>query len=144
MNSNQSLEISEEQTLLFFQKLKSELNYTSIHKIVALVRTVLSKVGGTYTANQLNQIITKTPPLFHLPLVHYRPVEDEDVTIQHLDELVDSLYEEDTHIEQRLFSSELEALSVVIVVLRGIDTLFKKAGIKIFNYTLSRELQQAI
>jgi hypothetical protein len=77
-------------------------------------------------------------------LVHYRPVEDEDVTIQHLDELVDSLYEEDTHIEQRLFSSELEALSVVIVVLRGIDTLFKKAGIKIFNYTLSRELQQAI
>lgn len=134
-------EISDNQAVLFFQQLKNDLDCSSYLKIAAIVRVIFSKLKGSYTGQQITEIIAKSPPLFHLV---FKNTEYEKKEIGHLDELVDTLYLEDAQGGHGLFKSEIETLRTVTVVLRSIERLFKPVGIQAFNYTLGHELQQAV
>jgi hypothetical protein len=143
MNTMASPQISHDQAVLFLDDLKRQLNFHSTQKTVSLLRTVLSKFKGSFTGQQIRDIVTKTPSILHVLLVNHGRPEDQPGEIGHLDELVDTLYEEDQTAGRGLFKTEIEALGLVTVVLRKIEKLFKQAGIYAFNYTLTHELQQA-
>src|SRR6188768_985402 len=143
MNTMASPQITHDQAVLFLDDLKRQLNFPSTQKTVSLLRTILSKLKGSYTVQQIRDIVARTPSILHLLLVSHERPEDEPKEIGHLDELVDTLYEEDQTTGNGLFKTEIEALGLVTVVLRKIEKLFKQAGINAFNYALTHELQQA-
>lgn len=142
MNTSVTCEISDKDVVQFFQGLKNELRFESTRKIISLVQTILSKLRGSYTAQQIAEIIIKTPPMFHLVFLGQSHAEDEKKVI-HLDELVDNLIQ-DEGANNELFKSEIETLGIVIVVLQRVQRLFRYADINALNYTLSHELQQAV
>jgi hypothetical protein len=144
MNSTKSLALSDEQVILFFRKLKNELNCDSMRKTIARVRTILSRIKGSYSTREITELIDKTPPLLHFVLIGNSRYEADKKPIVHLDELVDSLYREDEQqVGNRLFRSEIEALGTVLIVLKRFQSLFTYTGINVFPYVLSSELQQA-
>ncbi|HEU5291213.1 MAG TPA: hypothetical protein VFU05_11250 [Cyclobacteriaceae bacterium] len=145
MNSVKSPKLSDEQVIMFFRKLKNELNCASMRKTIAQVRTILSKIKGSYSTREITELINKTPPLLHFVLMGNSRYDDDKKPIHHLDELVDTLYYEDEqNIGNRLFHSEIETLGTVIIILKRIQNLFTYAGMKIFPTTLSNELQRAV
>ena len=115
-----------------------------MRKTIAQVRTILSKTKGSYSNGEITELIDKTPPLLHLVILGNPRNEEEKKPIVHLDELVDTLYNEDEQQEgKRLFHSEIEVLGTVLIVLKRFQSLLTYAGMKIFPYVLSNELQQA-
>jgi len=136
-------EISDEHAIQFFRELKAKLNFSSTRKTVALVRIVLAKLRASYTIQQMKEILSKTPSVFHLLLISQCRYEEDKKEIGHLDEIVESLYQDDKTTGKGLFKSELDALGSVTLVLRKIEKLFKSVGLLAFNYTLTHELQQA-
>jgi hypothetical protein len=138
--------LSDEHVVLFFRKLKTELNCSSTGKTIAQVRRILSKIKGIYTVREVTEIFNQTPPLLHFLLIGNCRYEEDNKRVTHLDELVDTLYTEDQQQvgKKRLFKSEIEALGTVLIVLKRLQSLFKEAGMKVFPYVLSNELQQAV
>ena len=137
--------LSDQHIVVFFKKLTSELNCSSTRKTIAQVRSILSKIKGSYSTREMNEIISKTPPLLHLVLVGNSRYQEDKKTIKHLDELVDTLYMEDLQQSgKKLFRSEIEALGTVLIILKRLQSLFKHAGMKVFPYVLSNEIQQAV
>src|SRR5688572_8819173 len=117
MNSTNSLQLSDEQVIAFFKKLKNELNSASMRKTIAQVRTILSKIKGSYSTKEKSELLDKTPPLLHFVLFGSSRSEEDKKPIVHLDELVDTLYNEDEQqVGRRLFHSEIEVLGTVLIV----------------------------
>jgi hypothetical protein len=137
--------LSDEHIIVFFKKLTSELNCSSTRKTIAQVRTILSKIKGSFSAVEMSEIFSKTPPLLHFVLLGNSRYEENKKPIKHLDELVDVLYKEDLQQSgKRLFRSEIEALGTVLIVLKRLQSLFAHAGMKVFPYVLSTEIQNAV
>lgn len=137
--------LSDEHIVVFFRKLTSELNCSSTRITISQVRKILSKIKGSYSTPEMNEIISKTPPLLHLVMMGNCRYEEDKKPITHLDELVDTLYKEDLQQPgKKLFRSEIEALGTVLIVLKRLQGLFKHAGMKVFPYVLSTEIQQAV
>jgi uncharacterized protein (DUF2267 family) len=135
--------ISEEQVSQFLQEVKTELSGLSVAKTMGIMRIMFSKLRASYTSQQAEEIIAKTPASFQLMFTsnwHYEVQEE----IGHLDELVDRMFREDQHYGVGMFKSELDVLRIVTVVLSKIQVLFKLAGIRAFSYNLTHELQQAV
>ena len=145
MNTTIKQEIPDSQAVKLFHELKRLLPYSSTRKIVALVRTILSKIRSSSSSQPLAGITPETSSIFHQLSVCYQCTGDSRTEITHLDELVDDLYKEDRSRTsgKQLFRSEIDALSIVTTVLRKIGELFNSAGISAFNYTLTHEIQQA-
>lgn len=139
MNSVTMHNLSDEHIVLFFRKLKSELNCSSTLKIIEQVRLTLSRVRNFSSPD----IASKIPPLLHLMLANTRSKSTEH-KVDHLDELADSLYKEDKQAGKKLFKSEIDALGIAIIILKRTQELFTRAGMQIFPYILSTELKQAV
>lgn len=135
--------ISEEQVSQFLQDVKTELSGMSVARIMGIMRIMFSKLRASYTSQQAEEIIAKTPASFQLMFTsnwHYEAQEE----IGHLDELVDRMFREDQHYGVGMFKSELDVLRIVTVVLSKIQVLFKLVGIRAFSHNLTHELQQAV
>jgi hypothetical protein len=142
MNSLPSQKLSNEHGILFFRNLKKKLNGTPTRKMISIVRIVLNKLRGSFSLQQLNDTLNNAPSFVQW-LIGYNQ-QHEEIHIKHLDELVELLIAEDKQSGMRLFKSEIETLSIVILILRQIQILFEKVGISILPYTMERELQAAM
>jgi uncharacterized protein (DUF2267 family) len=129
----------EELAVRFFGEIKSELGFTSTRKIVYLVRSVLSQLRRNLSHDQINNIIQKMPSLFQLLFISNWKY-NENASINHLDEIVEGVYEQGRG--QALFASEIETLNAVIIVLRKLDKFFRLMGLDILQYSLKQELKQ--
>jgi uncharacterized protein (DUF2267 family) len=135
--------VQEEQAVKFFREIKNDLGANSTEKIVKLVRTVLSQLRKSLSHEQASLFIKEMPSIFQLLFVTNWRYEEKANTIKHLDELVESLYHEDKQSSGALFSSEVDALNSVIVVLRKLDKFFDIVGLNVLHYPLTQELKQA-
>lgn len=135
--------ISEEQVAQFLQEVKTELSGMSVARLMGIMRIMFSKLRASYTSQQAEEIIAKTPASFQLMFTSHWHYEDQE-EIGHLDELVDRMFHEDQHFGVGMFKSELDVLRIVTVVLSKIQALFKLAGVRAFSYNLTHELQQAV
>ncbi len=132
----------EHQSLRFFKEIKDELGYTSTEKIVRLVRAVLYHVRGSLSHEQASLVIRTLPALFQLLFITNWRYEKPSSSIHHLDELVDHIYLEDRRSNDLLFTSEIDTLNKVIVVLGKLDKFFGILGLNLFRYPLTQELKQ--
>ncbi len=142
MNSPASKKQADEQGILFFRILKKKLNGIPTRKMISIVRTVLEKTRGSFSFQQLNDTLNCAPSFIQW-LVGYNQREKE-LQIKHLDELVELLMMEDERLGTRLFKSEIETLRIVILILKQIQTLCEKIGVRILPHTIERELQGAL
>jgi uncharacterized protein (DUF2267 family) len=129
----------EDLAVRFFGEIKSELGFTSTRKIVFLVRSVISQLRKNLSHEQINNIIQKTPSLFQLLFISNWKYDEKNIATNHLDEIVEGVYEQGRH---TLFTSEIETLNAVIVVLRKLDKFFRLMGLDILHYSLKQELKQ--
>ena len=133
----------EEQSVRFFREIKSHLGFTSTQRIVKLVRAVLSQVRRSLSHDQAVLVVKNLPSLFQLLFIANWKYEESDTSIKHLDELVDHIYQEDQKSKDSLFTSEVDTLNTVILVLNKLDKFFGILGLNVFRYSLTQELKQA-
>jgi len=139
MTSTTNYLTMEELALRFFGEIKNELGFTSTRKIVFLVRSVMNQLRRNFSHEQASNIIKKMPSLFQLLFISNWKYDEKESSINHLDEIVDRVYQQGS---QPLFSSEIETLNAVIVVLKKLDKFFKMLGLDILHYSLKQELKQ--
>lgn len=133
----------EEQSLKFFNEINRHLGMRSRHKLVKLVRVVLSNVRRSLSEDQAAQVGKRLPRLFRRLFAGNKKSGEKQLSIQHLDELVDSIYMEDRSHHHVLFTSEIDTLNAVILVLNKLDRFFGILQLNVFRYPLTQELRQA-
>ena len=121
----------EESSVIFFRNVKRALGISSTQSMVRLVSKVLTHVCRSLSKQQVTAFVNKLPGMFQ-PLL-FRDVNEQpnQVPLAHLDELVESIYEEDRKSEHPQFSTEVEALNAVVVILRKLDKY-----LNIFSYNI--------
>jgi uncharacterized protein (DUF2267 family) len=146
MTTSPDLSQQEEKSIQFFREIKNDLGSSSMLKIVKLVRVVLSQIRKSLSHEQATIFIKSLPSLFQLLFVtnwKYNETKEAPGSYRHLDELIDTLYEQDRKSGSRLFHSEIDTLNTVILVLTKLDKFFGAMGLKIFQHSLTQELKQA-
>jgi len=131
--------VSNEHIVHLLRSLKNELHCSSTRKVITHVRLILSQLKNFMTPD----LVVKMPPLFHLVLPAHSVSRATQQQISHLDELADSLHA-GSKIRKHLYRSEVEALTITIVVLKHMQKLFKRTGIEVLPYVLTQELHQAV
>ena len=56
--------------------------------------------------------------------------------------IVEGVYQQGQKSKQPLFTSEIETLNAVIIVLRKLDKFFRLLGLDVLHYSLKQELRQ--
>lgn len=123
----------EYKSVIFFRNVKRALGISSTSSMMALVGKVLSHVCRNLSKQQVNTLISRLPGAFQ-PLLFGQASENRDRNqpcFCYLDELVENMYEEDRRSEHPQFSTEVEALNAVVVVLRKLDKY-----LNIFSYNI--------
>jgi len=146
MTPSLNLSQREEKSIQFFREVKHDLGSSSMVKIVKLVRVVLSQIRKSLSHDQATILITSLPSLFQLLFIanwKYNESNEGTGSIRHLDELIDTLYEQDRKSGACLFHSEIDTLNTVILILTKLDKFFGAMGLKIFQHSLTHELKQA-
>jgi uncharacterized protein (DUF2267 family) len=132
----------EELALRFFGEIKNELGFTSTRKIVCLVRTVIGQLRKNLSHEEAAQVIKKMPTLFQLLFISNWKYDEKEPPKNHLDEIVEGVYQQGQKSKQPLFTSEIETLNAVIIVLRKLDKFFRLLGLDVLHYSLKQELKQ--
>ena len=143
MTATTDYSFQEEQSYKFFKEIKNELGVTSTQNIVKLVRAVLSHVRSTLSHEQASFVIQVLPDIFQLLFITNWRYEKTSSSIKHLDELVYHIYLDDKQSNDSLFTSEIDTLNAVIIVLDKLDKFFGVLGLNLFQYPLTQELKQA-
>ena len=134
----------EEQSLKFFNEINRHLGMRSRDKLVMLVRAVLFNVRRTLSEDQAALVGKRLPRLFRKLFKGDKQSPEAQLSIKHLDELVDTIYREDRKSNHHsLFTSEIDTLNAVILVLNKLDRFFGILQLDVFRYPLMQELRQA-
>jgi uncharacterized protein (DUF2267 family) len=121
---------ADERSAFFFRNVKRALGLTSTQSIVSVVGKVLTQVCRNLPKQQANLLISRLPGTIQ-PLLDKESSAGNQQPYSHLDELVENMYEEDRRSEHPQFSTEVEALNAVVVVLRKLDKY-----LNIFSYNI--------
>ena len=134
----------EEKVVLFFRHVKKELGIPSTRDLVRLVGKVLSHLRRGLSAKQISRLVDRLPGISQLMIVHDRNdlAHGKKESFAHLDELVESIYAEDKRSSNSIFTTEIEALNAIIVVLRKLDKYMNLFSYNILKYPVVKELRQ--
>lgn len=143
MTSIARLATPEEQAVRFFREVKNELGIDSTRKIVSVVRCVLSQLRNSLSHDQVGVLIRKMPDIFQLLLISNWRYDEKEVVVTHLDELADNVYKQTLSQEKKLFSTEIEALGTVLLVIKKLDKFFGLLDFNVLRYTITEEIKQA-
>jgi len=121
----------EEKSVIFFKNVKRALGISSTISIVRLVSKVLGHVCRNLSTQQVTALINRLPGIFQLLLFNETTKSSDLPRYSHLDELVENMYAEDRRSEHPQFSTEVEALNAVVVILRKLDKY-----LNIFSYNI--------
>ena len=132
----------EEQAVLFFRHVKKELGIVSTRHLVKLVSKVVSHLRSGLSHAQITKLVNHLPGVFQLMLVHEWRSDEERKSFTHLDEFVESIYAEDRKSAHSIFTTEVETLNAVIVVLRKLDKYLNLFSYDILTYPMMEELKQ--
>lgn len=143
MTTFATLVTPEEQAMRFFREVKNDLGIDSTKKIVQVVRIVLEQVRKSLTHDEAAKLIRNMPDVFKLMLVSDWRYSEQTVAIHHLDELADNVYKHTNSQPEKLFSTEIEALNTVILVIKKLDKFFGLLDFGVLRYTVTEEIKQA-
>ncbi len=134
---------SEDQELMFFRSLKTEMRLLPTRKIVGIVRVVLTSVAKSLPTTQVNEVVKKLPSTLQMVFTHSWKANDQYQPVVHLDELVETVCNTETK-KGVLFTNEVEALKYVLIVIKNLKIVFDKIGVTVFPYSMISEYQQAV
>ena len=137
-------QFQEEQSLKFFNEINRHLGMRSRDKLVMLVRAVLFNVRRSLSEDQAALVGKRLPRFFRKLFKGDKQRFQAPLSFKHLDELVDNIYREDKRSHHHpLFTSEIDTLNAVILVLNKLDRFFGILQLNVFRYPLTQELRQA-
>jgi uncharacterized protein (DUF2267 family) len=134
---------SEEQAARFFREMQNELGIPSTQKIVAVVGCILTQLRKSLSHDQASVLIQHLPDTFKLLLISGWRYDDQESSVNHLDQLADRVYMQTARDEHKLFSTEIEALNTVLQVFLKLDKFFGLFACNVLQYTLTEEIRQA-
>ena len=138
-----STQEQDEQELIFFQSLKTEMRFLTTRKILRVVRVVLTSVAETLPTMEVYEITKKLPSTLQLIFVNCWKSNDHNKSAVHLDELVENVCKQQSK-KGTLFTNEIDALKYILIVIKNLKIVFDKIGISVFPYSIINEYQQAV
>jgi hypothetical protein len=130
----------EENSVIFFRHVKRDLGIPSTRQLVNLVNNVLCRIQGGLNEEQTKQLVAILPgPLQLLAARNYCKTAK---SFNHLDELVEDVYEEDKKSGSRVLSTEVHALNAVVVILRKLDKYLNLFSYNFLKYRLVDSLKK--
>ena len=132
----------EENAVLFFRHVKKDLGIPSTQHMVKLVGKVVSHLRRGLTTAQITKLVDHLPGVFQLMLVHEWAPDEEQKSFKHLDEFVESIYAEDRISSSSVFTTEVETLNAVIVILRKLYKYLNLFSFDILKHPMMEELKQ--
>lgn len=121
----------EERSVFFFRNAKRALGISSTIRMVQLVGKVLGHVCRNLSTQQVVTLIGRLPGTFQPLLLKETIKSAAHQSYDHLDELVENMYDEDRRSADPQFSTEVEALNAVVIILRKLDKY-----LNIFSYNI--------
>jgi uncharacterized protein (DUF2267 family) len=122
----------------FVQQLKKELSFKSTDEVIPRITSVLHAYRQTLTNEQASLIINELPDYFKIAFVTNWQYTEHPVKIDHLDQFIDLLLTRDH--DKSLFRSEVEALSVSILVFKKIIELCREKGVLVFSPAIRQQI----
>jgi uncharacterized protein (DUF2267 family) len=133
----------DDQELMFFRSLKTEMQSLTTRKILKVVRVVLTSAAKSLPATQVVEITKKLPSTLQLIFMSCWESKEDRKSGIHLDELVDKVCQQQTK-KGVLFTNEIDALKYILIVIRNLKLTFDKIGVSVFPYSMIAEYQQAV
>jgi len=140
----QTLPNHREYEVQFFRAVNKELKYTSTQQLIKTIRLVATAIRKGTDPTRLTLIIKNLPATVRWVLVGNEQKLESHKTIRHLDELVETVYAEDSKSDKKIFTTEIEALTTTLVIVKYLTALFDKLNVNIFPYPMCCECQQAV
>lgn len=135
---------TDKQVIAFFLEIKRELGIASTKKLAALISKIFSGIRRTLSAEETDEFIRRMPGLLQLLFIsNWKYEEQSRRKIEHLDELVESIFYEDRKSLHSLFHSEIETLNAVILILGKLDKMLGALNFSGFSFSLVQEIRQA-
>lgn len=132
----------EENAVIFFRNVKRDMGIGSTKQLVQIVGKVLSQLGRGMSPAQAKIALNRLPEIFHPLLLKNWTGKQSGETFVHLDELVESIYEDDRKSANALFSTEVEVLNAVVIILRKLDKYLNLFSHNILQHQLVEGLRQ--
>lgn len=133
LSATQEYSSPEVRSVIFFRNVKRALGISSTKRLVAIVGRVLGHLCRSMTTQQVASFVNRLPVILQSLLMREQTGTNNRQTYSHLDELVESMYEEDRKSDRPMFSTEVQALNAVVIVLRKLDKY-----LNIFSYNVLR------
>jgi uncharacterized protein (DUF2267 family) len=133
----------DQEEMFFFHQLKKELLLENEQEAVPLLASVLQTLRQTLHLEKANLLLNKLPDFLKLVFACNWPQHEEQVVVEHLDEFVNLVMERDQRDGKFLFKSELQTLSVVIIILNKLFKLIDLEHFEGLTPAFKHELQEA-
>lgn len=136
---------SDEKVLAFFEETKKELGIVSTQKLAGLISRIFSGVRRTLTESETSEFLKGLPDLLQLLFISNWKYDEgtRRKKIEHLDELVESIFYDDRKSVHSMFHSEIETLNAVVVILSKLDKTMGVLNFSGFSFSLVQEIRQA-
>lgn len=134
--------VPDDKVAFFFLETQKELGLTSTKKLARLVTRIFSGIRRSLTTRETASFLQRMPSLLQLLFVSNWKYDEKEQRIEHLDELVESIYQDDRNSESPLFRSEIETLNAVIIILRKLDKMMGILNFEGFKFSLVQEIKQ--
>lgn len=134
----------EENSVIFFRHVKRDLGIPSTRQMIQLVENVLSRIQSRLNEEQTRRLFSVLPGLLQLLAAKNYGKNDklEKKSFNHLDELVEDVYEEDRKSGSRVLTTEVHALNAVVVILRKLDKYLNLFSHNFLQFTLVQGVKQ--
>jgi uncharacterized protein (DUF2267 family) len=134
----------EENSVIFFRHVKRDLGIPSTKQMVKLVDNVLCRIQSSLNEEQTKQLVSILPgPLQLLAAKNYsKRAEFNEKTFNHLDEFVEDVYAQDKKSGSRVLSTEVHALSAVVIILRKLDKYLNLFSYNFLQFRLVDSLKK--
>jgi hypothetical protein len=133
----------EENSVIFFRHVKRDLGIPSTRQMVRLVDNVLSRIQSRLNEEQTRQLLSiLSGPLQLLVAKNYGKSRPVKKSFNHLDELVEDVFQEDRKSGSRVLKTEVHALDAVVVILRKLDKYLNLFSYNFLQFKLVQGVKQ--
>jgi uncharacterized protein (DUF2267 family) len=122
----------------FLQLIKKELSFKTTEEVITRIVSILQAYRQTLSAEQATLIVNELPEYFKIAFITNWHYSEQPIKMDHLDQFVELVLSRDQ--EKTIFKSEVEVLSVSILVFKKLIELCKEKAVTLFNPSLLQQI----
>jgi uncharacterized protein (DUF2267 family) len=143
MNAHNQTQLDDQDEMVFLCHLKKDLLLENEKDVVPMLASVLQALRQTFTLENANAFLNKLPDFLKLVFACNWPQNEDRIAVEHLDEFVNLIMERDQRDGKFIFKSELQTLSVAIIMLKKLSKVIDMDKFEGFSPTFKHELHEA-